>query len=192
MSGYKKLERFISGILFGLIWNALGLPREAVRGHSEIKRASTWSSLVDQDKGAYLLNWKTNFDIVLQGLSLYLFWHCQGLSLYLFWHFLSTTAYQLGWCEPSSPPIKELYFLNTISYIWWPIFYWFIFLIGQTRPLLFFRPFLNTMTNITQNLTIPKWNNHRWCAWVSNSEPHDGWQSRIQFAMAAVTIWFIF
>ena len=34
----------------------------------------------------------------------------------------------------------------------------------------YFRPFLNTMTIIVQNLTILK---HIWCAWDSNPGPQD-------------------
>ena len=58
------------------------------------------SSLVEGDDGSYLPNCQTNLVIALHALSL------------LFWHFINTTAYHLGWYEPSSPCSKSL-FLNS-------------------------------------------------------------------------------
>ena len=55
---------------------------------------------------------------------------------------------------------------------------------GQTQPLfVYFRPFLNTMTNTAQKLTtksVP-----RWCAWDSNPGQQDGRRRLIPWANAA-------
>ena len=51
---------------------------------------------------------------------------------------------------------------------------------GQIRPLfVYFRPFLNTITNIAQNLATCKWNKCRWCAWDLTPGLQDGRRRRI-------------
>ena len=53
----------------------------------------------------------------------------------------------------------------------------------QTRPLfVYFRPFLNTMTNIGNTIDY-KWKKQRWCAWDPNPGLQDGRFRRIHWAM---------
>ena len=52
--------------------------------------------------------------------------------------------------------------------------YFFVNL-DKPRTRLFFRPFLNTLTNIVQNLTIKL----GWCTWDSNSGEQYGMRRRI-------------
>ena len=60
----------------------------------------------------------------------------------------------------------------------------------QTRPLfVYFHPFLSSMTNIIQKLTIME--KRRWCAWDANLGPHDGWRRPVYWARFGGHISFV-
>ena len=53
----------------------------------------------------------------------------------------------------------------------------------QTRPLVYYRLFLSTITNISQNLTTCKMNKLRLYTWDLNPGQQDGRRRRIHQAM---------